>query len=222
MKKLICGIDEAGRGPVIGPMVLACAVFDEPGAEELKKLKVRDSKKIARKRREALEPEIKKIAVEFHTVSVSPYEIDKMRKEISLNVIEALYVSKLILKLKTKPDLFIIDAADASPDRYKKKIIDFVREQDKDFDVPIISEHKADDTYIEVSGASVLAKVERDRSIKKLIGKFGDFGSGYPSDAKTQEFLKNLMLNDGELPDFVRKSWNTVKQSRVQTSLTQW
>jgi len=221
MKPLICGIDEAGRGPVIGPMVLACAVFDESGAEELRKLKVRDSKKISKKRRETLYPKIKEISVEWHAIRISPYEIDKMRKEISLNVIEALYASKLILKLKTTPGKIIIDAADASPDRYKDKIIAFIKEKNKNFNIPIISEHKADDIYIEVSGASVIAKVARDLEIEKLVVKFGDLGSGYPSDVRTQEFLKNLM-QQGELPDFVRKSWNTVKRNHKQANLLQW
>jgi len=221
MKNLICGIDEAGRGPVIGPMILACAIFDDTGREELKDLKVRDSKKIAKKRRESLYSKVKEIAVEWHTINVSPYEIDKLRKEMSLNVIEAVYVSKLILKLKTKPDKIIIDAADASPERYKNNIIEFVRKKNKIFNIPIVSEHKADDTYIEVSGASVIAKVKRDRDIEKLAEKFGDFGSGYPSDVKTQEFLK-ILMQKGELPNFVRKSWNTVKRNHRQTNLSQW
>ena len=221
MNNLICGIDEAGRGPVIGPLVMACAVFDNSGKEELKKLKVRDSKKIAKKRRETLEPQVKEIAREWHIIKIPPYKIDKLRKEMSLNVIEAMYAAELILELKTKPGKIIIDAADASPERYRDKIIDFVKEKNENFNIPLISEHKADDTYIEVSGASVIAKVARDREIEKLKEKIRDFGSGYPSDVKTKEFLKKLMMKP-ELPDFVRKSWNTVKRNHKQTSLMQW
>ncbi|PKP53514.1 MAG: ribonuclease HII [Candidatus Altiarchaeales archaeon HGW-Altiarchaeales-3] len=218
MKNLICGIDEAGRGPVFGPLILAAAVFDSPGREELRKLKVKDSKRIAKKRRDKLEPEIKEIACEWHTIAITPYDIDLIRKNYSLNVIEAMYAAKLILKLKTNPAKIIIDAADAVPERYKNNIINFVKEKNENFSTPVISEHKADDNYIDVSAASILAKVERDRIIEKLKDKYGEIGSGYPSDSKTKNFLKKLMANSGELPDFVRKSWNTVKNNKNKIS----
>ncbi|MBU0761453.1 MAG: ribonuclease HII, partial [Candidatus Altiarchaeota archaeon] len=73
--------------------------------------------------------------------------------------------------------------------------------------------HKADDKYAEASAASILAKVERDRDIEKLKDIWGDFGSGYPSDPLTQDFIRKLR-EKGAYPDFIRKSWSTVSSEK--------
>lgn len=214
MDEIVCGIDEAGRGPVIGPMVMGCAVFDDRGREELKKLNVRDSKKVAPSRRLSLEPAIKEIALEWSLIKVFPWEIDWLRKRHSLNVIEAMKIAEMITALGNTPHRIIVDSADTVPEEYRKKIIHYMNSTHEDFIIPeIISEHKADDRYIEVSAASILAKVERDREIEKLKEEYGEFGSGYPADELTKEFIRKLM-RDGELPEFVRKSWNTVDKSK--------
>ena len=177
MMDSICGIDEAGRGPVIGPMVLCAAVFDKKGVEKLKELRVRDSKLVSPQRRRYLEPLIKQIALEFKITAVSPSEIDRVRKKMSLNDIEALKVAQMVQSLKAKPGKIIVDAADSVAENYKKRIIHFLQQADKGIVVPaIVSEHKADVKYPEVSAASILAKVERDRQVEKLRQKHGDFG----------------------------------------------
>lgn len=219
MANLFAGIDEAGRGPVIGPMVLACAVIDEDGAEKLRKLRVRDSKKVAPGRREHLEPLIKSIVKEWAMVKVQPWEIDSLRRKMSLNVIEAKKTAQLILSLGHKPGRITVDATDNIAADYKKKIVDEIKVLKPAYRLPeIVSEHKADVNYIEVSAASIIAKVERDRDIEELKLKYGNFGSGYPSDELTQKFLKDMMRRGGVLPDYVRKSWNTVNKSK-QASL---
>jgi len=216
MGEIICGIDEAGRGPVIGPMVLGCAVFDKKGAEKLREINVRDSKKVLPARRRYLEPLIKQIALEYKVTSISPGEIDRMRKKITLNELEAVKMSEMICALKTKPTKIIIDAADSVEENYKKRIFACLQKLDKNFKIPeIVSEHKADVKYVEVGAASILAKVERDRQVEKLRQKHGDFGSGYPSDETTQKYIKEMMKN-GSIPDFVRRSWNTVSQSALR------
>jgi ribonuclease HII len=218
-KMIVCGIDEAGRGPVIGPMVMGCAVFDEVGGDKLRELKVRDSKKVAPSRRLSLEPLIKEYAVEWGLIKVYPQEIDLRRKKTSLNMIEALKIAELISSLESNPDKIIVDSADSIAENFRGKITGFLNK--KGVSIPeIISEHKADDRYIEVSAASILAKVERDREIEILKSKYGELGSGYPSDEVTQGFIKNLVRN-GELPDYVRKSWNTVNRKK-QTSLSEF
>ncbi len=214
MGSVTCGIDEAGRGPVIGPLIVGCAVFDEGGVEELRKLNVRDSKRVSPSRRSVLEPQIKEIALEWRLIELSPGEIDRLRKRHSLNAIEAMKVAELILSLENTPDTVLVDAVDSVSERYTMRIIDCLQSMHSEFIIPeLISEHKADDTYIEVSAASILAKVERDRIIEGLCAEHGDFGSGYPSDERTQRFVK-MLLRQGPLPEFVRRSWNTIDKSK--------
>ncbi len=218
MSEIICGIDEAGRGPVIGPLVIGCVVLDREGVEELKKLNVRDSKRVAPSRRLSLEPKIKEIALEWNLAEISPNEIDYLRKRHSLNFIEAMKIAELILSLENVPHKILVDSADTVPEEYKRKITHCLNTMQDDFIIPeIISEHKADDRYIEVGAASILAKVKRDREIEKLKEEHGEFGSGYPADELTKEFMKKL-IRSGNLPEFVRKSWNTVDKAK-QTKL---
>ncbi len=218
MKGLVCGIDEAGRGPVIGPLVIGCVVLDDNAKQELRKLNVRDSKKVARSRREPLELKIKDLAIEYRIARIQPNEIDWMRKKESLNLIEARKTAELIMSLENSPHRIIVDAADSVAENYRRRIMNCINSINDDFKIPeLISEHKADDNYLEVSAASILAKVDRDRQIELLKEELGDFGSGYPSDAITQEFIREC-VRGGNLPDCVRRSWNTLDKSK-QTSL---
>jgi len=218
---LTSGIDEAGRGPVIGPMVMAITVFDPKGVEKLKELNVRDSKKIAESRRNTLEKEIKKIAVEYKIHKLSPADIDRLRKQESLNVIEARIAAKLILSLESAPAKVFVDSPDNIPADFAEKIITFINQSHNEYKIPkIVSENKADDTYVEAGAASILAKVERDRIIDELKNDMGDFGSGYPSDPKTAEFVREMVKN-GTISDHVRRSWNTIDKSK-QRKLGDW
>jgi ribonuclease HII len=213
---IVCGIDEAGRGPVIGPMCICSALFDESGAEKLRKMGVRDSKKLSAARREEFEPVIKDLALEWKLVSVSPAEIDRLRKSISLNQIEAEKMAGLIISHTMRPEKVIVDAADGVAENFGDRIRAALKANG--VDAPkIVSEHKADDNYIEVSAASVIAKVSRDRAISELRASYGEIGSGYPSDEVTMEYIRNA-TRKGEIPDFVRRSWVSFKRSN-QTSL---
>ncbi len=218
MNKLSAGIDEAGRGPVIGPMIMGCVVLDEDGKSELRALKVRDSKKIAAKKRAILEPKIKEIAVEWKLVTVSASEIDRMRKQHSLNMIEAMKIAQMITELKNMPSKILVDAADSVAENYTQRIIECITRGNEEFRLPeIISEHKADDKYVEVGAASILAKVMRDREIEKLKEIYGEIGSGYPADELTKKFIQKAS-RENNFPECVRLSWNTVSKSK-QTSL---
>lgn len=205
-QRITCGVDEAGRGPVIGPMVIACCCFDEKGIEKLRELNVRDSKQISPKRREFLEGMIKGAALKYIIKKISPIEIDETRKKISLNDIEAKKISEILSELnKTKteitPSIIYVDSPENIQENFTKKILKFLKSKPS---FEIISEHYADSKYIEVSAASVLAKVERDREIESLKIIYGDFGSGYPADPRTTEFLKN---NPNIPREIIRKSW---------------
>lgn len=208
----ILGIDEAGRGSVLGPLVIAGVVIDKRKEAVLDNMGVKDSKKLTPARREVLARKLKKMFV-YDTVVFSARDIDDMRAQgINLNEIERRGMQELIEKLDF--DSAIVDAVDVKPQRFEDKLR---RATGKD----VKAEHKADDKYIEVSAASIIAKQARDEAISELNKDYedvGGIGSGYPSDPTTKKFLSNYTYN--QMPDFVRKSWATVaKLKDVQTTL---
>lgn len=208
----ILGIDEAGRGSVLGPLVIAGVVVPEKMEKVLGKMGVKDSKRLTPNRREVLSRKLKKM-FDWDIVVYSAEDIDNLRAEgINLNEIERRGMEELILKLNA--DKVIVDAVDVKPQRFQDKLHSATGAK-------VLAEHKADDKYIEVSAASIIAKQTRDEAIQKLNKEFedvGGIGSGYPSDPKTKEFLANYTYS--EMPDCVRKSWNTVaKLKDVQTTL---
>lgn len=225
---ITCGVDEAGRGPVFGPMVIACCVFESGSVEELRKLDVRDSKKLTARRREVLEPVVKGLCVEFLIKKISSFEVDCLRERVSLNEGEAEAIAELILNLKSKPDKVFIDSPDIVEDNFKERILKIfnnpVNKKVQEFTVPeMYSKHFADEHYIEVSAASILAKVERDREVELLRRKYGDFGSGYPSDPKTIDFIKKQMREKKEIPgEIFRKSWNISVLQPKQKKLSEF
>lgn len=202
---LIAGIDEAGRGPVIGPMVLAIAVIEEKDGETLKKLGVRDSKQLSPEKREELALEIRKIAKEHAVRPISARDIDDMRKYTSLNEIEAMEAAELITGLKTNLEKIYIDAPDTDESKFAKRIRKYLFSE-----VKLVTEHYADSKYPACSAASILAKVERDRLVRGIEKEHGiRVGTGYPHDPLTIKFLKDWMRTHRNYPDFVRASWET-------------
>jgi ribonuclease HII len=206
---LISGVDEAGRGPVIGPLVIAGVMFEEADLPKLVDLGVKDSKLLSPQKRETLAQQIKELALIHHTVWLSPAEIDRVveskRKLHKLNRLEAQAMAKVISILK--PDIVYVDASDVLADRFAEHIA-----ENLEFSPKIVSEHKADVKYPVVSAASIIAKVERDKAICQLQKKHGNIGCGYPSDPNTIKFLENWINKFGSYPDFVRKSWKTAKR----------
>ena len=198
----ILGIDEAGRGSVLGPLVIAGVVVPEKMEKVLERMGVKDSKRLAPHRRTILSRKLKKM-FDYEIVVITAREIDEMRAEgINLNEIEKNAMESILLKMK--PEKAIVDAVDVKAERYQENLR-------KDTGLNVIAEHKADDRYIEVSAASIIAKAERDDQIAQINKEFiksGGIGSGYPSDPKTKEFLTNYTYD--EMPDFVRRSWATV------------
>ena len=212
---LIAGVDDAGRGAVIGPLVIAGIAVDEEGLEEITALGVRDSKTVTPRRRERLASEILKIVKAYHIVKLSPREIDHIvetgKKLHRLNRLEAKAMAEVLSHLK--PDIAYIDASDVMPERFSRHIA-----EELTFNVKIVSEHKADKTYPVVSAASIIAKVERDEAISILRKKYGEIGSGYASDIRTLMFLEEWVKTHGDYPDFVRKSWAPAKRIKAAYS----
>jgi len=199
------GIDEAGRGPVVGPMVIGAVVVDEENVPELAKLGVRDSKKLSPGRREMLFDRIVDLLDDYVLLELWPEEIDG--RTCTLNEFEVKNFIRALNSLKVKPDVLYIDAADVKEERFGEEV-----SRGLDFTPRIIAEHKADDRFIPVSAASILAKVTRDRLVEALKEEYGEIGSGYPSDPRTRAFLERYYREHGEFPPIARKTWGTLKK----------
>lgn len=198
---LILGIDEAGRGSVIGPLVIGGVLMPKNKIRFLKRIGVKDSKRLTSKKRTVLSRKIKKIT-HFTTEIITAEEIDQQRKNnINLNQIETNGMKKIIEKMN--PDVCCIDCIDVNENRFHDEI------QQVNENMTVITKHKADDTYKIVSAASIIAKVERDKQLAIIRKEYGPVGSGYPSDKNTINYLKEI--KDDGFPPIVRKSWNTVK-----------
>ena len=199
---LVCGVDDAGRGSLLGPLVIAGLTIERSKIRKLSKIGVRDSKKLSPKAREELYKKIIEIADDYYIARIPPKSIDKSVKNHNLNNLEAKYMAKVVSKLN--PPISYVDSCDVNPSRFGKEIS---RLSDKR---KIRSYHHADSRFIIVSAASILAKVSRDRSIARLQKKH-PVGSGYPSDSKTISFVKNYVSKHRSLPTFVRSSWKPVQ-----------
>ena len=208
----VAGIDEAGKGPVIGPMCIGGVLVEDSKIASLKNLGVADSKKIAPKKREHLAIQIEKYSEKVFVLEIAPQQIDEFRKLMSMNDIMVLAFSKVLEELQ--PDEVYVDAADVKEERFGKRLRQEYAKKypDKADRIPIVSKHQADAIYPVVSAASIIAKVRRDALIEDIKKEIGvDFGSGYPSDPKTKQFLKDWFAEHGELPDIVRYSWKTAE-----------
>ncbi len=210
---LVAGVDEAGRGCVIGPLVVAGVAVKTENLQLLIDLGVKDSKLLSAKKRESLYPEIIRLTEKHHIIKVPPAQIDKVvrssRTLHKLNRLEAQTMAKIIEILR--PDEAYVDAADVVEHRFGNHISELLR-----FKTKIVSEHKADRTYPVVSAASIIAKVQRDGEIARLKGKYGDFGSGYLTDDKTMDFLKRLLDTNGDYPSCIRKAWKPAQRAKSE------
>ena len=215
---LIAGIDEAGRGCVIGPLVIAGVLFKEENLETLRLLGVKDSKLLTFEKRETLFPKILRAAEDHVIIKLAPKEIDRVvnsgRKLHKLNRLEAENMAQIINQLQ--PDEAQVDAADVLEERFQHHIQEHLV-----IKTTVTSKHKADRRYPAVSAASIIAKVTRDKEIAMLAAEYGDFGSGYLADPKTTAFLKALLRTSDEYPDFVRKSWKPAKRAKAEKNTKQ-
>ena len=199
--ELILGIDDAGRGPVIGPMVLAGCLVNKDTENKFVRMGIRDSKMLAPKKREAFAEEIKKSAFAFYEVLVSVDEIDGKRADnLNLNQREAVAAAQIINKLNKGKDKIqvIIDCPSTNIPAWKEYLEKFLIAKTN---LSVLCAHKADVNYVVVSAASILAKTRRDAEVKKLKEKLGvDFGSGYSSDPNTKKFIPKTLQSGLCLP----------------------
>lgn len=211
---IIGGIDEAGRGSLIGPMVIAGVSVKSSKLMLLQESNVKDSKMLLPSTRRRLYDLIVGNAEKVSVVEVSPKEIDKYvkygKKLRKLNYLEVIMMAKIVEALDV--ETVYVDSPDVKPKRLASDILSLSKVKPK-----IVAEHHADQNYVVVSAASIIAKVSRDRRIDELAKEYGFFGSGYPSDLRTMEFVKNWVESKGNLPDFVRLSWKSLKKIHSKT-----
>jgi ribonuclease HII len=203
---MIGGVDEAGRGSIIGPLVVAGVSVRESKVAKLKEMGVKDSKQLTRQARERLYDEIVSIADHYHVHTIKSTEVDSHVLQRGLNRLEARAMAHVIGKMKV--DEVYVDCCDTNPERYREHIAGHLKS------VPpakIHSMHHADRINVVVSAASVLAKITRDFEIQKIRKRYRDIGSGYPSDEKTMLFIRNWVEEKKVPPAFARKSWKPLR-----------
>lgn len=208
MSELILGIDDAGRGPVIGPMVLAGCLLTPDSQKKLKDIGVKDSKQLTPLRRENLAEKIREVAETFEIVLAFPDEIDGM----NLNDLEAMKMAEVINKINKGFDKIkvVIDCPSTGILKWR----DFLKTKIENLsNLEIVCEHKADQNHVAVSAASILAKSVREKEMDKLKKIYGtEIGSGYTSDSTTIKFLEKYAFKHQDKGIF-RKSWTTWKDA---------
>lgn len=201
---------QAGRGALIGPMVIACVCIEEEDEEKLRAIGVKDSKALTPKKREELANHIEKIAKDIIVLRIPACKIFSYKEEhkIKLDELEALKIAQIIEMVDAKR--FYIDSlgdVNGKEGKFEKSIRKNLKKN-----VELIVENYADETYPVVSAASIIAKVERDKEIEKLKKEVNfDFGVGYSHDERTIKFLEKIFLEYDKKPNFVRWHWDTVE-----------
>ena len=204
---MICGIDEAGRGPIVGPLVMAGVSVTEDKIELLKAMGIKDSKLIPAEKREILFDEIIKLVDSYDIIEISAEEIDEYQERgINLNQMEARVAAKIINKLK--PSKVYVDSPEPANGGAKFGIMinEFLNVKPE-----IIAEHGADAKYVVAGAASILAKVSRDREVARIVEEVGaEIGSGYPHDPRCRAYLEENFR--GPIHKYLRKCWSTYKR----------
>jgi len=198
----ICGIDDAGRGSMIGPLVIAGVSIKKQNLKYLRSIGVRDSKKLTPAMREILYKKILKIVDDYYVVKITPKTIDRSVSKHNLNHLEAKNMAKIVLKLKS--NVSYVDSCDVDYKRFGREISSLSS------NAKIKSYHHADSRFVTVAAASIIAKVSRDRAIHRLNKNF-NLGSGYPSDKKTILSVKKI-LSKKKSESFIRMSWKPVQK----------
>ncbi|MEK6953779.1 MAG: ribonuclease HII [Candidatus Micrarchaeota archaeon] len=224
----VIGVDEAGRGPVIGPLIICAYAIEGEKEPELKKEGVKDSKLLSGKERERI---AKILAHHPHEICEVPAEeiTHYMKRNVSLNEMEAEKIAAAVLTLSIRLakgaggfggqageviSKIFVDSPDPIPKKFEVRIRKYLRGTPLE-KTNIVSENKADFKYLCVGAASILAKSMRERRVADIAAEVGeDFGTGYPSDEKTVEFLKKH-YKDGNLQKYIRHGWATMKNIRT-------
>jgi ribonuclease HII len=206
---IIAGADEAGRGAVIGPMVLAGVSVDSKDSKKLKAIGIKDSKELTPKKREELFKQIESIAKDIVVVKVSACKISSFKaKGINLDKVEAMKIAEIISMIDV--DKIYIDSIEQNSEKFEKMIREFLPEDKKN--VKLVVKNYLDESVPVVSAASIIAKVERDREIEEIKKQVNfDFGVGYSHDERTRAFIEKILQTEEQPPSYLRIHWETVQ-----------
>ncbi len=205
----ITGIDEAGRGAVIGPLVIAGVTINKSDENKLKEIGCKDSKKLSPKKREKIAKKIEKIAQKIVILRIQPCTIDDYRSTgINLDKIEAMKMAQIIdMSNDEYKTVTYVDGLTQNPKNFEKKIVEYLNKKESE----LVVRNHMDESVLVVSAASIIAKTERDsiiEDIKKRVDM--DFGVGYPHDERTIKFIENCVKKNN-IPVYIRKSWVTTQ-----------
>lgn len=203
------GVDEAGKGPVLGPMVVAAVAIDD---EAILPDGIKDSKRLSKSKRRRLDKELRESeGISVRTTLVTTDQIDNPDTDMNTLTVEA--HADVISQLPDNVNEGIVDASDTDEERHARRVAERV-----DRPIAVTAEHGADDEHAIVGAASIIAKVKRDKIIEELNTEFDyDIGSGYPSDQTTRSFLERYVEDHGELPPGTRHSWSTAEDILSQS-----
>ncbi|MEF8812836.1 MAG: ribonuclease HII [Halovenus sp.] len=208
------GVDEAGKGPVLGSMFAAAVRVDPDVLPD----SVADSKQLTAGRREDLAALVRERADAVGVAEIPVERIDDPATDMNQLTVAA---QAEALAVVARDGLTgYVDAGDTNAVRFERRVGERV-----DAALDLHAEHGADETYPVVSAASIVAKVERDAHVDRLAAGYGAVGSGYPSDGQTRDFLAAYVRDHGELPACARESWQTSKDvlaARGQASLDEF
>jgi ribonuclease HII len=211
---LVGGVDEAGRGSIIGPLVIAGISIRESKIAQLRKMGVRDSKTLTPRARARLFGQILKVVDSVCIRKAGAAEVDGSVLLRGLNKLEAEVMAGVINTIGA--DEVYVDCCDINPERYKEYMVQHLMCRPKG----LHSMHHADSINVVVSAASIIAKITRDLEIQEIRNTYSNIGSGYPSDEKTMRFIKQWVIRNGQAPEFARKSWKPLRIMLEQVA--QW
>lgn len=209
MNKIILGIDESGRGSILGDLVMYGVMVRPEHREFLKSIGVKDSKKIVGKNKVATRVKRKRLArvikeiCQYSKAEATPTEIDKAVKYNNLNVLErqlAEQIIKRIIKVSgTQLKLVVLDGHlmfEGLTERMSRQFPN----------ISFISTDKAESKYLAVAAASICAKADRDTQVQEIMGNYFDNGAGYPNDGTAKWIRENI--NSAPIDPYIRKSWS--------------
>ncbi len=201
----IVGLDEAGRGSVLGPLVIGGFCCDASDEATLIGTGVKDSKQLSPAQREEVLPKLRALG-ECRSVPLAPRTVDAYVDRGRLNQLELETFAEIVRELR--PEVAYVDACDPNAARFGRRLRALAGGSTR-----IVSAHRADENFPVVSAASVVAKVARDLEISRLqAGTDEALGSGYPSDPVTRECVERHARGGDPIPPWMRRSWETVQR----------
>jgi ribonuclease HII len=201
----ILGLDEAGRGSLVGPLVVGGFCISADRLDALVASGAKDSKALTPGARERVFAALAPLGSR-DVVVLSPRKIDRSVQRGRLNDLEAEAFARLIRE--HAPDVAYVDACDPNERRFGRTVARLCGGSTR-----VVARHHADRDFPVVGAASIVAKVRRDRALARLRGRLGEgLGSGYPSDAQTIAFVREFLADGREAPTWMRRSWQTMQR----------